>query len=68
MNKKLNPRMTTSTIVNQLGEKKPQKVNFKKMMKKQKSENRIKFEDIKASRTTKKDKSPQKNKLIMAFF
>ena len=43
LNKKLNPRMTTSTIVNDLAEKKPQKVNFKKMMTKQKSENRLKF-------------------------
>ena len=45
--------MATSTIVNDLGEKKPQKVNFKKILNKQKSENRVKFEDIVASRSKK---------------
>lgn len=65
-NKGLNPRLVTSTILNQ--EKPVKKVNFKKMIKKtnnlentetKKEEKKVHFEE----------KKPQANKkLLMAFF
>lgn len=40
MDRKLNPRMVTSTFVNDIPAPPAKKVNFKKMIKKQSAENR----------------------------